>query len=110
MKTSNELGLNYLNRALPKDEVNEDESLYTEGDCVLYQFYCGNWSQTVRRCYDNGVYWQELETFISEKAEELGMERYQDDFFGWFDSKFFAEFGANIERLRNLITTGAITS
>ena len=47
MKTSNELGLNYLNRALPKDEVNEDESLYTEGDCVLYQFYCGNWSQTL---------------------------------------------------------------
>jgi len=110
MKTLNELGLGYLNRALPQDEVNEDESLYTEGDCILYQFYCGNWSQTIRRCYDNGVYWQELEEFIVEKAEELGMERYESDFFGWFDSKFFGEFGASTERLRNLITTGTITS
>jgi len=38
------------------------------------------------------------------------MKRYEGDFFRWFDSSFFAEFGANIERLRNLITTGAITS
>lgn len=110
MKTSNDYGMDYLTRALPEDEVNENEGLYTEGDCVLYQFYCGNWSQTVRRCFENGVYWQELETFIVEKAEELGMERNEGDFFGWFDGAFFGEFGSSTERLRHLIANGTISA
>lgn len=96
----NTWGINYLYRDLPEDEVNEDESLYTEGDCVLHQFFCGNFSQTVQRCYDNGVYWNDLEQFIQEKAEEYGQGRYEGSFFSWFDGSFFGEFGSKIERIR----------
>lgn len=92
-------GKDYLYKNLPQDEINEDESLYTEGDCILFQFYCGNWSQTVKRCFDNGVFWNELEEFISDKAQELGMERNEGHFFSWFDGSFFGEFGAKIEKL-----------
>ena len=93
-------GMDYLTSDLPQDEVDENESLYTEGDCVLYKFYCGNFSQTVQRCADNGVYWNDLETFISEKASEYGMNRNEGDFFSWFDGSFFGEFGSKIERIR----------
>ena len=93
-------GMDYLTSDLPKDEVNEDESLYTEGDCVLYQFYCGNFSQTIKRCFDNGVYWNDLENYISNKAHEYGMDRNEGDFFSWFDGSFFGEFGSQIERIK----------
>jgi len=106
----NDYGMDYLNKALPEDEVSEDEGLYTEGDCILHQFYSGNWRQTLRRCVDNGVYWQELEHYIAEKAGELGMERYEGDFFGWFDASFFGEFGASTERVRYLIANGTISA
>ena len=99
-KKDKSYGMDYLTSDLPKDEVNEDESLYTEGDCVLFQFYCGNFSQTVQRCSDNGVYWNDLEDFISEKANEYGMDRNEGDFFSWFDGSFFGEFGSKIERIR----------
>ena len=93
-------GMDYLNSELPKDEINEDESLYTEGDCVLYQFYCGNWSQTVQRCAENGVFWNDLEEYINEKANEYGIHKTESDFFSWFDCSFFGEFGSAIERIR----------
>ena len=45
--------MNKLFNNLPKDEVNEEEAIYTVGDSLLYQFYCGNWSASVKEMTDN---------------------------------------------------------
>ena len=33
---------------LPEDEQNEDEGIFTVGNSLAFQFYCGNWSHTVK--------------------------------------------------------------
>jgi hypothetical protein len=75
---------------LPKDEQNEDESVYTLGDDLMYQFYCGNWSSTAKEMEDKNISCSEFCEYVTNMENELG----KCDFTEWFDRSFFAELGS----------------
>lgn len=52
------------------EEIDEQEGLYTEGDALLFQFYCGNWSASVQRNHDQYVYNYELDELTPLDTEE----------------------------------------
>ena len=41
------------NKILAEDAA--EEGIETEGDAILHQFYCGNWTQTMAHCVDNRI-------------------------------------------------------
>ena len=73
------------------EEIDEQEGLYTEGDALLFQFYCGNWSASVQRMRDENVRWEELLDYVDEHEE-------WNDQHGHFDRHFWGELGASLAR------------
>jgi len=85
--------MNKLFNNLPQDEVNEDEAIYTVGDSLLYQFYCGNWSASVKEMTDNNYSTTDLIKYINSLDDCVG------GWLDWFDRDFFAELGASTVKL-----------
>ena len=85
--------MNKLFNKLPQDEVNEDEAIYTVGDFLLYQFYCGNWSASVKEMTDNNYSTTDLIKYINSLDDYVG------GWLDWFDRDFFAELGASTVKL-----------
>ena len=85
--------MNKLFNNLPQDEVNEDEAIYTVGDSLLYQFYCGNWSASVKEMTDNNYSTTDLIKYINSLDDYVG------GWLDWFDRDFFAELGASTVKL-----------
>jgi len=73
------------------EEIDEQEGLYTEGDSLLMQFYCGNWSASVQRMRDEFIRWEELLEYVDEHEE-------WNDQHGHFDRHFWGELGASLAR------------
>jgi hypothetical protein len=73
------------------EEIDEQEGLYTEGDALLFQFYCGNWSASVQRMRDENIRWEELLDYVDEHEE-------WNDQHGHFDRHFWGELGASLAR------------
>jgi len=74
---------------LPEDEKNEDESVYTVGDDLMYQFYCGNWSTSTEEMKDKNISCKEFSEYVEHIENELG----KCGFTEWFDRQFFASLG-----------------
>ena len=85
--------MNKLFNKLPQDEVNEDEAIYTVGDSLLYQFYCGNWSASVKEMTDNNYSTTDLIKYINSLDDCVG------GWLDWFDRDLFAELGASTVKL-----------
>ena len=54
---------------LPKDEQNEDELIITMGDSILYQFYCGNYGNSIEEMIEEGITPKHLIQYLEEKAD-----------------------------------------
>mgnify|MGYP003652066438 CR=1 FL=1 len=88
--------MNILFNELNELEKDEDENIFYEGDSLLYQFYCGNWSASVKEMQEKNISCLELIEYIDEQIE---LEKYTDSecsFLNWFDRKFFAELGRQV--------------
>lgn len=79
-------GVDYLNAELSQDYIDKDEGLYTEGESLVYQFYCGNWSASVQVMKDRFIEWHELLDFIDSheiwKAELEIHKHFGHEFWG----------------------------
>jgi hypothetical protein len=83
------LGVDYLNAELSQDEIDIDGGIHTEGESLVYQFYCGNWSPSVQVMKDRVIEWHELLDFIGLHEgwkAELEMHKH-------FDHEFWGELG-----------------
>ena len=83
------IGSDFLYKDLK--EIDEQEGLYTEGDSLLFQFYCGNWSASVQRMKDNFIEWRDLLDYLEE-------HEVWNDTHGHFDRSFWGELGAALAR------------
>tara|TARA_B100001093_G_scaffold493375_1_gene535494 strand:+ start:360 stop:722 length:363 start_codon:yes stop_codon:yes gene_type:complete len=93
------LGLEYLNAELPQDEINYDAievqaDLYTNGDSLIYQFYCGNWSASIQEMKDHFIWWNELLDYMNESETWCEFITYNDH----FDHAFWGELGYALGR------------
>ena len=88
------LGLDYLNAELPQDEINYDEMIFTNGDSLIFQFYCGNWSASVQEMKDHFIWWNELLDYMNE-SETWGEFISNNDH---FDNAFWGELGHALGR------------
>ena len=84
--------MNILFNELHELETDEHENIFYVGDSLLYQFYCGNWSSSVKEMQEKNISCLELIEYIDEQVENMG----DCDFFKWFDRKFFAELGRKV--------------
>jgi len=85
--------MNKLFNNLPKDEVNEDEAIFTVGDSLLMQFYCGNFTASVKEMTDNFYSVTNLIEYIATQEDCVG------GWLEWFDREFFAELGNSTVKL-----------
>jgi hypothetical protein len=77
---------------LPEDEQNEDELIFTVGDSLAFQFYCGNWSQTVKEMKDTHISCKDFAEWLEDYEESIG----ESEFTNWFDRVFFATLGSEV--------------
>ena len=85
--------MNNLYDTLPKEDINEDEGIYTYGDSLAYQFYCGNWSASVKEMKDEGWTVSEFIEYLEHQAsdyDDILSEMYN----GHFRPSFWANLGA----------------
>jgi len=85
--------MNNLYDTLPKEDINEDEGIYTYGDSLAYQFYCGNWSASVKEMKDEGWTVSKFIEYLEEQAEEFNASL-ADIYGGHFSASFWANLGA----------------
>ena len=85
--------MNKLFNELPKDEQDQDEAIYTVGDSLLHQFYCGNWSASVKEMTNNFYSVKDLIEYINNQDDCVA------GWLEWFDRDFFAELGASTVKL-----------
>ena len=93
-------GLNYLTLELSEDEINDDEPFYTVGDSLINQFYCGNWSNSIKEMQDNYVQWSDLLEYMQDHeiwSEFLNNPKVDESY---FDHSFWAELGFELARGR----------
>ena len=79
---------NILFNTLPKDEQTPEESIYTIGDSLLNQFYCGNWSSSIKEMKEKNISCAELIEYLEHLESELG-----DCYGNHFDRSFFGSLG-----------------
>jgi len=84
--------MNILYNELDELETDEHESIFFVGDSLMYQFYCGNWSASIKEMKEKNISCLELIEYIENQEDEMG----DCDFFKWFDRKFFAELGRQV--------------
>jgi len=80
--------MNKLFNYLDEEEQTPQEGIYTIGDSLLYQFYCGNWSATVKEMIENNYSSENLIDYI-ESIDDFSL----DGWLSWFDRRFFVELG-----------------
>lgn len=86
----------YLNKELPENEISYDEGIFTEGSSLANQFYCGNWSHSVKFLKSNNLTGKDFLEYLEEQSEELGLSVCSDDFYGGhFSADFWYELGSN---------------
>ena len=88
------IGLQWLEVNLDGIEFYNDEHLYTQGDSLVNQFYCGNWSASVQEMKDNYIRWDDLLTYIEN-------HEVWEDYLGkgeHFDHSFWGELGFALGR------------
>ena len=73
------------------------ENLQTEGDALLFQFYCGNWSASVQRMRDENVSWRDLLQYIEEGELESPDGDWSQSH-GHFDRAFWGELADTLAR------------
>ena len=93
------LGLDYLNAELPTDDetIAFDEyelPISKNGDSLIYQFYCGNWSASVQEMKDHFIWWNELLDYMNES--EIWREFISNN--DHFDHAFWGELGHALGR------------
>ena len=88
--------MNKLFNNLPKEDQDETELIYTVGDSLLMQFYCGNWSASVKEMTNNFYSCENLLEYIKHLEETEGCI---GGWLDWFDRDFFAELGASTVKL-----------
>ena len=75
------------------DLLEEDEKTESwenaKGDNLMNQFYCGNWSASVKEMIEENISSMDLINFIELDEGYHG----KTDFNQWFDRSFFAELG-----------------
>ena len=79
---------NKLFDTLQDEEKTEEHEEYL-GDNLLGQFYCGNFSSSVKEMKQEQISCSNLIEFLDHIEEHYG----KNDFTEWFDRKFFAELG-----------------
>lgn len=87
----------FLYKKLDDEDLNEDEQLYTEGDALLYQFYCGNWSASVQRMRDENVSWRDLLHYIEDDEDSPDVDLWAHSH-GHFDRAFWGELADTLAR------------
>ena len=93
------LGLDYLNAELQEDDATMtfDEyevPMFTNGDSLIYQFYCGNWSASVKEMKDHFIWWNELLDYMIESETWCEFISNNDH----FDHAFWGELGHALGR------------
>lgn len=78
---------------LPEDEQNEDEGIFTVGDSLAHQFYCGNWSHTVKEMKDTHISCVDFAEWLYDFEASMGQPC---EFTKWFDRRFFAQLGSEV--------------
>tara|TARA_R110002095_G_scaffold84401_3_gene73349 strand:- start:1111 stop:1395 length:285 start_codon:yes stop_codon:yes gene_type:complete len=85
--------MNKLHDQLPVDEQNEDEGIFTIGDSIAYQFFCGNWSSTIKEMKAENISCKDFSQWLEDFEESIGEPC---DFTKWFDREFFAQLGREV--------------
>ena len=78
---------------LPENEQNEDEGIFTIGDSLAFQFYCGNWSHTVKEMKKMQISCKDFAEWLEDFEESMGEPC---EFTKWFDRVFFATLGSEV--------------
>ncbi len=87
----------YLYKALPKDEQDEAEGIYTYGASLAYQFYCGNFSSSAEEMNTHLVSPFDLIDYLEDQAEEMGFEDKLNSIYGGhFSNAFWAELARSV--------------
>ena len=72
--------------------MNEDEMIYTVGDSLAYQFYCGNFSFSADQMIEDNISVNEFLEWLEDKAEELDYEDKLNTLYGGhFSNGFWLE-------------------
>lgn len=85
--------MNKLHDQLPVDEQNEDEGIFTIGDSIAYQFFCGNWSSTIKEMKAENISCKDFSQWLEDFEESIGEPC---DFTKWFGREFFAQLGREV--------------
>jgi len=80
--------MNILYNELKENEVTEDGEI-TKGDNLLNQFYCGNWSASVKEMIEQNISATDLINYIENEESQMGKSEYLNS----FDRAFFVELG-----------------
>ena len=88
----------FLYQKVKPEDFNEDEQIHTEGDALLFQFYCGNWSASVQRMRDENVTWRDLLQYIEEGELDSPVEDLLSHSHGHFDRAFWGELADTLAR------------
>lgn len=92
--------MNNADKHLAPEMVNEDEGIYTQGDDVLYSFYCGNFSQGIKEMLEYNITPRELGEYLETLAEDCGCE-ISTLYNGHFTLSYFGEIGEAYDRERS---------
>ena len=87
----------FLYQKVKPEDFNEDEQIHTEGDALLFQFYCGNWSASVQRMRDENVSWRDLLRYIEDGEEAPDVDLWAHSH-GHFDRAFWGELADTLAR------------
>lgn len=90
--------IDMLYEGLSEDDISEDEGIFTEGDMIANQFYCGNFSDAVGYLKDFECRAKDFLQYLEEQAEEHGFDSVTDQSFynGHFSCDFWIALGSEI--------------
>jgi len=80
---------------LDRDEINEDEGIYTVGDDIASSFYYGNFSQGVKELEDINCRANDLLDYLESEAEGYGC-RLEELYHGHFTGDFWIALGREL--------------
>ena len=83
---------------LPVEEQDEDESIFTYGDEIAYQFYCGNFTDAVGMLREMNMRAKDFLEYLENRAEDFGYNNICNDEFynNHFSPEFWIALGSEI--------------
>jgi hypothetical protein len=87
------LKMNKCFEQLPEDEQNEDEGIFTVGAALAHQFFCGNWSSTIKEMKAENISCKDFVEWLEDFEESVGG---YCEFTKWFGREFFAQLGREV--------------